>query len=99
MATGLLFAVAAAQGQVYERMFSFTEARLDEIRNSPNRGARPSAELVKGSDGNFYGTAPYGGANGCRSIFRVTPSGVVTTLVEFTGNGVSNRVGPTRKIH
>jgi uncharacterized repeat protein (TIGR03803 family) len=38
---------------------------------------------VQGSDGNFYGTTTYGGAGGLGTVFRVTPAGVLTTLVSF----------------
>jgi uncharacterized repeat protein (TIGR03803 family) len=51
-------------------------------------GAYPEASLVQASDGNFYGTTTYGGkaacgTGGCGTIFRITPSGVLTTLVSF----------------
>jgi uncharacterized repeat protein (TIGR03803 family) len=48
-------------------------------------GADPLAGLVQGSDGNFYGTAYEGGANSFGSVFKMTPSGAVTALYEFTG--------------
>lgn len=40
----------------------------------------PFSGLVQATDGNFYGTLPSLGA-----IFRVTPAGVMTTLVRFLG--------------
>jgi uncharacterized repeat protein (TIGR03803 family) len=43
--------------------------------------------LVQGSDGNFYGTAPYGGAEGKGTAFRISPSGVFTTLHSFPRDG------------
>jgi uncharacterized repeat protein (TIGR03803 family) len=48
-------------------------------------GANPVAGLVQGSDGIFYGTTLYGGANSYGSIFKMTPAGAVTALYEFTG--------------
>ena len=56
-----------------------------------NKGSSPYAALVQGSDGNFYGTTFSGGANSLGTVFRMTPAGVLTTLVEFTGNGVTNK--------
>jgi uncharacterized repeat protein (TIGR03803 family) len=47
------------------------------------------AWLVRGEDGNFYGTTAFGGAypascgNGCGTIFRITPTGAFTTLYKF----------------
>lgn len=54
-------------------------------------GRRPNCALVEGSDGNFYGTTRLGGANDAGTVFRVTPAGVFTSLVSFSGSGVSNR--------
>ena len=52
----------------------------------PNRGSSPEAALVQGSDGNFYGTTPFGGADDQGTIFRMTAEGVLTTLFEFGRN-------------
>jgi uncharacterized repeat protein (TIGR03803 family) len=49
-------------------------------------GANPSAGLVQGSDGNFYGTTPIGGAFGAGIVFKITPAGVLTTLANFDGS-------------
>jgi uncharacterized repeat protein (TIGR03803 family) len=40
----------------------------------------PGTALVQGSDGNFYGTTDQGGAYGYGTIFKITPSGTLTTL-------------------
>src|SRR5437016_6240731 len=57
-----------------------------------NEGNEPLAGLVQGSDGNFYGTTDSGpGVSFVGTVFRMTPAGVVTPLVEFTGNGASNK--------
>jgi uncharacterized repeat protein (TIGR03803 family) len=46
-------------------------------------GAYPEAGLVQGNDGNFYGTTEDGGANGAGIVFKITPSGTLTTLHNF----------------
>ncbi len=42
--------------------------------------------LVQGPDGNFYGTTQHGGPTGNGTVFRVTPGGVLTTLVSGQAN-------------
>ena len=46
-------------------------------------GANPQAALVQTTDGNFYGTTVLGGANNSGTVFRITPSGTLTTLYSF----------------
>jgi uncharacterized repeat protein (TIGR03803 family) len=50
-------------------------------------GFNPSSPLIQGTDGNFYGTTPEGGANypGFGTIFKITPSGTLTVLHSFDG--------------
>jgi uncharacterized repeat protein (TIGR03803 family) len=59
-------------------------------------GRSPNAGLVLGTHGDFYGTTFYGGANvctfgridyGCGTIFKITPSGTLTTVYNFCSNG------------
>jgi len=49
-------------------------------------GQNPSAGLILGSDGNFYGTTEFGGANGDGAIYKISPSGTLTTLYSFSGS-------------
>jgi uncharacterized repeat protein (TIGR03803 family) len=46
-------------------------------------GATPSAGLVQDTNENFYGTTYYGGANGYGTVFKITPTGKLTTLYSF----------------
>jgi uncharacterized repeat protein (TIGR03803 family) len=50
-------------------------------------GANPSAGLVQGTDGNFYGTTEYGGTGDGGTIFKITPAGILTTLHSFSDEG------------
>jgi len=50
-------------------------------------GDAPLAGLVQGTDGNFYGTATQGGANGYGTVFKITPNGKLTTLDSFAPYG------------
>ncbi|HEV2176059.1 MAG TPA: choice-of-anchor tandem repeat GloVer-containing protein [Terriglobia bacterium] len=46
-------------------------------------GTSPYGGLVQGTDGNFYGTTFYGGAQGLGMVFKITPGGTLTTLYSF----------------
>ncbi len=53
-------------------------------------GSNPYAGLLQGTNGNFYGTTYYGGANciyappyGCGTVFEITPGGRFKTLYSF----------------
>ena len=48
-------------------------------------GASPTAPLVQGTDGNFYGTTRFGGASNMGTAFKMTPGGIVTVLNSFSG--------------
>ena len=48
-----------------------------------NDGANPYAGLVQGSDGNMYGTTEGGGTNGSGTVFKMSPSGALTSLYSF----------------
>ena len=46
-------------------------------------GSVPHAGLVQSPNGDFYGTTFYGGANDDGTVFKITASGVQTTLYSF----------------
>ena len=58
----------------------------DLIRLAPivsfnaSNGSGPMAALVQGLDGNFYGTTAFDGANGGGTVFKMNPTGLLTTL-------------------
>ena len=54
-------------------------------------GIEPNG-LMQASDGNFYGTTPFGGQNCldleiCGTVFRITPTGQFTSLYTFCSQG------------
>ncbi|MGA2903705.1 MAG: choice-of-anchor tandem repeat GloVer-containing protein [Candidatus Korobacteraceae bacterium] len=46
-------------------------------------GTNPYGTLLKATDGNLYGTTEAGGPGGYGTVFKVTPSGTLTTLHTF----------------
>jgi uncharacterized repeat protein (TIGR03803 family) len=59
-------------------------------------GYIPFAGLVQATDGNFYGTTESGGAQGGGTVFKITPSGTLTTLYSFCSqSGCPDGDGPT----
>jgi uncharacterized repeat protein (TIGR03803 family) len=61
----------ALPAQTFTTLFSFDAGRNVE------------AGLVQASNGNLYGTTPGGGANGHGTVFKITPSGTLTTIYSF----------------
>ena len=53
-----------------------------------SNGAQPFGKLIPDGNGNFYGITREGGVsvNAGGTIFKVTSTGTLTTVVEFTGN-------------
>src|ERR1019366_2526873 len=48
-------------------------------------GAGPQAGLVQAADGDLYGTTVSGGTNTNGTVFKITPTGTLTTLHSFNG--------------
>jgi len=72
------------QGTVYALAADGTLVSLYSFTGASD-GANPSASLVQGGDGSFYGTTTVGGAAGYGTVFRITPGGTFTNLHSFAG--------------
>ncbi len=84
----LAASATASAGQTFTTLVNF------DLTN----GSGPNSELVQGRDGNLYGTTGLGGSssnctNGCGTVFKVTPSGTLTTLHSFEGTDGSFPTG------
>ncbi len=51
-----------------------------------NDGGNPVGRLIQATDGNFYGTTYLGGVGDSGTVFKITPSGTLTTLYQFCTN-------------
>ena len=77
-------------GTVFKVTSTGTLTTLYEFCTQPNcaDGDFPLAALVQGTDGNFYGTTSEGGNQncggyGCGTVFKITPSGTLTTIYDL----------------
>ena len=80
-------------GTVYKITPSGSLTAIYNFSGSPD-GSVPLSGLTLGTDGNLYGTANNGGANGYGAIFKITPAGVLTTLHDFTSTEAGGAYGP-----
>ncbi|MGH8273442.1 MAG: choice-of-anchor tandem repeat GloVer-containing protein [Gammaproteobacteria bacterium] len=58
--------------------------------NNNGDGATPYGALVQDADGNFYGTTHGAIPGGKGTVFKLTPSGTLTTLHSFNGTDGAN---------
>jgi len=78
---------AFTDGALYKITTSGTFTMLHDFNGTDGNG--PAAPLVLGTDGNFYGTTISGGSNlgggqfGGGTVFKMTPSGKLTTIYNF----------------
>jgi uncharacterized repeat protein (TIGR03803 family) len=99
-ANGLLYGISAGGGK-YDAGSVLTispDDAIETIFSFPllpdgmgTDGESPVGQLIRGSDGNFYGTTAAGGTHGNGTIYKLTPSGALTTLYSF---GIHGSVGP-----
>ncbi len=74
---------ANSAGTVFKMTPAGTVTTLHSFAGYPTDGAAPWGGLVQSTSGNFYGTTTAGGANNAGTVFKMSPSGTVTTLHSF----------------
>jgi uncharacterized repeat protein (TIGR03803 family) len=76
---------AAGSGTVFKITPGGTLTRLYSFcsQSDCTDGAGPYAAVIQATDGNFYGTTVNGGAYAYGTVFKITPSGMLTTLYSF----------------
>ena len=82
-------------GTVFKITPSGTLTTLYSFGSQSGDGRDPAGALVQSTDGNLYGTTSGGGANNAGTIFKITPTGTLTTLYSFCSqSGCTDGVGP-----
>jgi uncharacterized protein (TIGR03437 family) len=97
---GNLYGTAnAGETTIFGMVFKITPAGAFTTLHSfvGSDGAYPEAGVIQGSDGNFYGTTNgnpgrYGDFLG--TIFKISPSGTLTTLYSFANGGGAGPYNP-----
>jgi uncharacterized repeat protein (TIGR03803 family) len=80
----------APSGQQLIDLYVFSAEATNGVPGSNPDGMNPAGALVRGPDGNYYGTTQYGGANGNGTIFRQTPNGAFTSIYSFSATVYSS---------
>jgi len=81
-----ILATGSAQAQTFTTLHNF----------DGTDGGSPEVGMIQATDGNFYGTTVSGGANGWGTIFKITPTGALTTLYSFCAqSGCADGTGPS----
>jgi uncharacterized repeat protein (TIGR03803 family) len=80
LALAILAVATIAHAQTFSVLYNFGTNAGDPTNPSF------SGIIAQGRDGNLYSTAPSGGANNYGVIFKITPSGTLTTLYSFKGS-------------
>jgi uncharacterized repeat protein (TIGR03803 family) len=79
-------------GSVFKITASGTFSTVYSFGAVDSDGQYPVGEVVEGLDGNLYGTTSAGGTESEGTVFRITPTGTLTTLYSF---GTSDGDGST----
>jgi uncharacterized repeat protein (TIGR03803 family) len=81
-------------GTVFKMTTSSLFTPLYSFKTNGIDGQHPQSALIEGSDGSFYGTTSNGGTKNDGTIYKITPTGLLTNVHTFTGTG-GDGAGPT----
>ena len=82
---GAFEGIRAYNGVVFKLAKSATTiTRLASFDGGANGGTLRGGVVLDGS-GNLYGTTSSGGANNYGTVFKISPTGTLTSLYSFTG--------------
>ncbi len=73
----------SSYGSIFRMNLSGGLSTLYDFYNAAN-GVNPYGRLVQGTNGSLYGTTYQGGTDGYGALFKMTSTGIVTSLYSFT---------------
>jgi uncharacterized repeat protein (TIGR03803 family) len=89
-----VFYGTANSGGANSNQYGFSSGALFEVKTNgfltnilsfnDTNGANPSASMLIGRDGNYYGTTTYGGSSEDGTVFELSTNLALTTLFDFT---------------
>jgi uncharacterized repeat protein (TIGR03803 family) len=89
-ADGNFYGTTSIKGAGHGTVFRTTQSgTLTTLHSFTGTDGSEANALIQATDGSFYGTAYGGGANnsctpgGCGTVFKISPSGMLTTLYNF----------------
>ncbi len=83
---------ADSNGVVFKMTPAGVFTKLHDLNGSTDGGG-VTGNMLLGTDGNFYNVATYGGANNGGTIFKVSPAGVFTKVLDFGGANIGTVPG------
>jgi len=82
----------ADKGTIFKIDAAGAVTLLHSCLGAPVDGANPRSELLRASDGQFYGTTFSGGVADKGTIFKMNSDGIVTVLKSFAGSDGANPI-------
>jgi uncharacterized repeat protein (TIGR03803 family) len=77
------YGASYAPGTIFKITPSGSFTTVYTFSPSDADGAYPEGGLIQATDGDFYGTTALGGLRNAGTVFKMTPSGTLTTLYNF----------------
>lgn len=84
----VIFGGSNGGGTVYTITAAGALRVVHNFAGAPRDGSYPYPALIQATDGNFYGTTFSGGGADEGTVFRLTPSGTLTTIHAFCLAGI-----------
>jgi uncharacterized repeat protein (TIGR03803 family) len=82
------FGGTSGYGTVFKMTPAGVVTTLYSFASDDTNGTEPLSSLIQASDGKLYGTCDLSGANGNGTVFRISTSGVIKKIYDFSSGSV-----------